>query len=292
VSNLQVLKTNPTEALKSPSWLSASPETVQEVVQSDNTCVSEPELFKAVVEWGNAQVEKANPDLEPDPTEVRSKIFPFLKSIRFTLMDSMQFTELCKTDTILTAEEKLNILMCLSAKSVEFMPNEFAGASQSPRKLLAVFDLPYVPSQLQPGDRHHRSYSHGRWSTLLLTFSVDKKARLVGVQVHPSDPTYSAELKNVVMELTDEYEGQTCSMYPDGSFVYQDKKYIRLRKNVDLVLTADLKYSLLFTRPEVHLKEVYSIQSLSPLNSGLMTLTLSTTKTLAPFSALIFELIV
>jgi len=49
-------------------------------------------------------------------------------------------------------------------------------------------------------------------------------------------------------------------MYPDGSFVYQDKKYIRLRKNVDLVLTADLKYSLLFTRPEVHLKEVYSIQ--------------------------------
>jgi len=109
---------------------------VLKVVQGDTIKISEEKIYSALVEWGKHQIQKANPGSKIDYSALRNKIAPFLKFVRFSLMDFKQFANICKVDKILSIEEKYNIMMSLALNSIEFMPKEFAGASQAPRKCL------------------------------------------------------------------------------------------------------------------------------------------------------------
>jgi len=268
------------EALKSPSWLLVSLETMEEVMQSDNIWFDELGLYLAVVEWGKAQA--LEDDCEPDYSVVRSKVFSLLKFIRFSKIDYKKFAAMCIDDKVLSTEEKLQILTCLSLNSLQFMPKEFCGATQSARNFPVVITLPYTSSPNQ-----QRGYNEQQYTTFNL--SVDKKARLIGLQVHQ---TCEGDLKNVVMELCD-VGGVMLSIIQTGfDFVFEEKKYVGVDMDADFVLRKGVQYSLKFSRPAgVYATSMFTLSGSSFVKGNLLSVELKSQSTTVPLTALVFQLV-
>jgi len=261
-----------------------SPETVQEVLKSDQLYVEELDLFTAVVEWGKAQVLKANPDSEPDPSKIRKTISPILKCVRFSLFDVQEFAKLCNTDKILSYKEKMQIFMCLTLNSLEFMPIEFSGASQEPRlKLVDVISLPYV--------NHGSSDPSYTIDTRSLCFVVDKRARLVGLNINASDSKFESELKNSALLLCDANGTKLCSICKkDMMGVFQGKKYIQVKMCEDFVLEQNVAYKLKWQCSGNQPIMLYQLFT-STRKGEFLSVTFKTTYTYLPLTELVFKLV-
>jgi len=271
------------EALKSPSWLLVSLETMEEVMQSDNICFDELGLYLAVVEWGKAQALEDDLDSEPDYSVVRSKVFSLLKFIRFSKIDYKKFAAMCIDDKVLSTEEKLQILTCLSLDSLQFMPKEFCGATQSARNFPVVITLPYTSSPNQ-----QRGYNEQQNTTF--NFIVDKKVRLIGLQVHQA---CEGDLKNVVMELCDVGGAILSGIIQTGfDFAFEEKKYVGVDMDANFVLRQNVLYSLKFTRPAgVYATTMFTLRGSSFVKGNLLSVKLKSQSTTVPLTALVFQLV-
>jgi len=251
-----------------------SPETMEEVLQSDDIWFDEVDLFKALIEWGKAQARKDDPDCEPDYAMVKIKISPLLKFIRFREMNCKKFAEFSFADKFFSTEEKLQILACLSLNSYEKMPKEFCGASQpSRRKTPIAMDLKYLPTS-------------GNFSVNVpIKFTVSKKVRLVGIQCQ------SPEQEQYGFDLYCKGEKICCTMYLVGPlFVFEDKNYFHVRSNA--VLEENVEYKLRFSSIPAQSKQtcLYSLDRQTLIQSKYLTLTLTSLTTTLPVTSLAFTL--
>jgi hypothetical protein len=90
---LQKISQNTALVLDSIFWLSATEETMQDIIEIEDLSVSQSDLFKAIERWGNARI-KAEKNHSCNDDELRAMIDSCIKRIRFMSMDANEFAEL------------------------------------------------------------------------------------------------------------------------------------------------------------------------------------------------------
>jgi hypothetical protein len=120
------MSNNTRGVLASDSWPNAPLDTVQDLLEMETLECSEVELIKALVKWGKFQVQLSRGD--PDVgEELRKKIEPCLKLIRFKALTQTAFAELAKIELchVLSLEEKFYILSAIVLQDWNSMPVQF-----------------------------------------------------------------------------------------------------------------------------------------------------------------------
>ncbi|XP_065348541.1 kelch-like protein 41b [Cloeon dipterum] len=115
---LNLIKRNASSVLKTQYWLLASDETVREVLSYCRYLLLAQEKFDALLAWGTAQVKRDEKICAEDELikQVREKICPFLSLIDFDLLSPREFASRFCKETVLTAEEKLDMLVRIVLK--------------------------------------------------------------------------------------------------------------------------------------------------------------------------------
>jgi hypothetical protein len=145
--------------------------------------IGEADLLRALIRWGKfkwQQQDKSGEDL-------RSKILPGLRHIRFDCLTQYEFVELCKEELgeVLTAAEKFSIAMSIFTGDWKMMPTDIVSHS----KLMSRHE-PYTFISL-PYEEDSSERLSGISGETDINFTVNKKATLVGVKLitkyaHPS----------------------------------------------------------------------------------------------------------
>lgn len=150
--------------------MSATTETIQDVLQLDELDVSELDLFKAITRWGLAKIQ----DKEKKVTELRAEVDPCIKLIRFMSMESKEFAELCNSTystNVLSLKEKHQILLSLVLNDPECTPEKFNRSNLS-RFVTDSAIICYT----------NFSQKHGTFAESL-AFSVNKAVTLLGLEI-------------------------------------------------------------------------------------------------------------
>jgi hypothetical protein len=121
---LQKISQNTALVLESIFWLSATEETMQDVLGIEDLSVSQSELFKAIERWGEARI-KAEKNHSCNDDELRAIIDSCLKRIRFMSMKVQEFAELSTSTNVLSIEEKYWILLAIVRNEPEYIPKTF-----------------------------------------------------------------------------------------------------------------------------------------------------------------------
>ncbi|CAB3377938.1 Hypothetical predicted protein [Cloeon dipterum] len=121
----RILKRNTSEVFNSPHWIKATPSTILEICEMKKLKIkSEGEIFQALLKWGEENCNNV------DKSDMREKIDSALKLVHFRAMSAEEFSELSLTTKVLTAEEKLQILLSISLGKSELMPTKFSMKNQ------------------------------------------------------------------------------------------------------------------------------------------------------------------
>jgi len=147
------------------------------IVCSDYLSATEIEILQALIKWGTAQLKSDDPNTEPGSLQIRAKIDPFIKEIRFRGMPLKQFAYFCTISDVLTHVEKYRILLCLNLCDAKYLPSGFSKKENS-RPWAIEMCLPNrldSDRELSPEDPKH------------FKFKIDKKAALCGFQIECSE---------------------------------------------------------------------------------------------------------
>lgn len=114
-----MLKARTKEVVASPSWPRSSFDAVSELVKLDVMTLSECQLFEALLVWGRANCKKDD--------GLRKLLQPLLSQVRFRCMQHTEFAQqVCLGNEVLTAQEKLQIMLCLVLGVDEHVPLGFS----------------------------------------------------------------------------------------------------------------------------------------------------------------------
>jgi hypothetical protein len=110
------------QVLASDYWQIAPLETVQDLMGMDILNAPEVEIVRALVKWGNAQVQFAGGDPQ-DGTKLRLKIARCLKLIRFKGLHQSAFAQLSIAElSSCLSTEKFAILVAIELGDWRLMP--------------------------------------------------------------------------------------------------------------------------------------------------------------------------
>lgn len=157
--------------LDSSCWLSATKETIEDVLGLEDLGASESDLFKAIIRWGEAQI-YARENQTSNDDELRAMVDSCIKLIRFMSMDIQEFGELCDLRNVLRHEEQDSIFLSIGKNDSDYMPENFNRSSLSRHKNLSqaiICNTNYTCS----GTRQNTS----------LKFSVSNVATLLGLEI-------------------------------------------------------------------------------------------------------------
>jgi hypothetical protein len=196
---LQILRHQTEVALASGDWLNMQLDSVLDFLQMDFMDVSEPDLVRALVKWGRAQVQRDGHDPE-DGQRLRSKMLPCLKFINFHVLSHMEFTLLCLEDLgrVMSYEEKFLVMMCITLEKWKMVPEEISLAKYPPRlRTFSVVELRYRSPDVENTTRYD-SFFHK------LTFEVNRSASLIGFQLETpqNSPVIESALRSYKVALT------------------------------------------------------------------------------------------
>ncbi|XP_059486599.1 BTB/POZ domain-containing protein 2-like isoform X2 [Neocloeon triangulifer] len=128
---MEVMSANIKEVLSSSHWQNASLDLIMDVLsQGDLNVDSECDLLEGLYRWGEANTKDRIG--KPSDAMVREAIKKPLEKIRFLSMEHQEFAAFCSKNknNIFTAEEKWNIIMSISIKSAENLPENFSSEMQ------------------------------------------------------------------------------------------------------------------------------------------------------------------
>jgi hypothetical protein len=149
---------------------------VKEFLQLQYLQANEEELFKALVNWGMHKIPPGPLGGHTLCTNLRVRILPLLKFIRFVTMGHQEFSQLCQgiLGNLLTTEEQNEISASIQAGDPTMMPAEFVLANTVERQRpYAVCRLPFALIEANTGDL----------SNICFSFTINRSAFLVGIQV-------------------------------------------------------------------------------------------------------------
>jgi BTB And C-terminal Kelch len=168
------------EALASQDWLNISSESVLEFLNMDCLDIKEADLLRALIRWGKFQTQQSGDDAVEN---LRSKILPGLRQIRFDSFTQVEVAQLCEGELkeVLTAGEKYSILMSLITGDWKMMPAGVVSSLKlAPRHGSYTFcPLPYDVEQ--PQYSICDSKIRQRASVM---FEVNREAVIVGVKIN------------------------------------------------------------------------------------------------------------
>jgi len=104
---------NAVHFLDSPEFLAVSGDVIAVVIKRDTFKVKEVDLFKSLIEWSIASCQRQ--DLEVTPENQRNVMDSFIHRIRFPLMTEAEFIETVEVTRILSDDERISILRCISS---------------------------------------------------------------------------------------------------------------------------------------------------------------------------------
>jgi hypothetical protein len=146
--------------------------------------IKETDLLKALIRWGNFQMQQNNDDAD---ASLRSKILPGLRKIRFGSLTQQELVQLCQEELgkVLTADEKSSIFMSFISGNWELMPSDFVSSTKlTPRHEPYTFcSLPYA------ADKNKNQLKCGnKLGDKCFMFKVDKMAAIIGVKLNLKAP--------------------------------------------------------------------------------------------------------
>jgi hypothetical protein len=170
------------EALASQDWLNISSESILEFLNMECLNIGEADLLRALIRWGIFQLQQQDKGGE----NLRIKILPGLRRIRFDCLNQYEFIGLCKEELeeVLTTAEKWSIVKSIITGDWKIMPTDIVSHSE-----LISRHVPYTFISL-PYEEDSFERSSGITGETAINFTVNKKATLVGVKlitkyVHP-----------------------------------------------------------------------------------------------------------
>jgi len=110
---LELIDENVTHVLDSPDFIGVSEEVMAGVVGRDAFPVNEIDLFKSLIKWSIASCQRQG--LEVTPENQRKVMDSFIHRIRFPLMNHQEFNENVVVTDILSKQEYMSILKCISS---------------------------------------------------------------------------------------------------------------------------------------------------------------------------------
>jgi BTB And C-terminal Kelch len=191
------------EALDSSDWLNISAESILEFLNMECLNINEADLVQALIRWGKFQLELQVDNLDEN---LRSKILPGLRKIRFGSLTQQEIVQLCQDELgkVLSAEEKCSIFMSIMSENWSLMPNEVVSSTKltprTPRHEPYTFcSLPFTADQNKIETRCGNNYG-GK----IFAFKVDQNAEILGVKLNLTAPYH--KLITFSLSNSDEYE--------------------------------------------------------------------------------------
>jgi len=170
------------EALASQDWLNVSSESILEFLDMECLNITEAELVRALIRWGKYQMQHGR-----GGKNLRSKILPGLRKIRFGSFIQLEIVQLCQEElgVVLSDGEKSSILMSIISGNWSLMPKDVVPSTKlTPRHGPYTFcSVPYAedPNKIQ-------SNRGNRFGAKCFIFQVDKNADIVGVKLNLKAP--------------------------------------------------------------------------------------------------------
>jgi BTB And C-terminal Kelch len=182
----QILEVETKQALASQDWLNISSESILEFL--DMEClinIKEADLVRALIRWGKFQIQQQDRDTLDE--NLRSKILPGLRKIRFDSLDYQEVAQLCTEEfgEVLTGDEKCSILVAIIKGDWELMPNNVVSSIKlnARHEPYTFFSLPYA------ADKNLNELKCGnQFGEKKLYFKVKKTAAIVGVKLNLTAP--------------------------------------------------------------------------------------------------------
>lgn len=190
----QVIKIKTWQVLRDKSWLKTSEEVVLKVMQMPALNATEDDLYRHLVKWGRAHVERE---------DLRAKIDNCLKHIRFCTMDEVVFSRWCCDSTCLTDHEKLKIFLSIAQNDVELLPEGFS-KSKHPRRCME--------------NSYEFDWTDYRQHAIITECTVNNQTRPVAVTVavEPSCYLTGVTLKSLTKKNSGEQVHLTCKVWSES----------------------------------------------------------------------------
>jgi len=113
---LTLIGQNVNTVLTGKEILSASPQTMETILQMEKIMVKEIVIYEMCIKWAKHQLQIQRSTENPTDLQIREMLGGLLYKIRFPIMDQAEFAEISECKTILTAEEKLSIFYFFTTK--------------------------------------------------------------------------------------------------------------------------------------------------------------------------------
>jgi hypothetical protein len=155
--------------------LTATKETIQDVLGLEDINASQSDLFKAIERWGKAQI-SAEQNCNED--ELREMVDSCIKQIWFMSMEVKEFAELSTSTNVLSIEEKYWILLAIVQNEPQYIPKKF---NQSNSRHLSPRNAPF--SSLSAIICNTNYICCGTLANTALKFSVSQSATLLGLEI-------------------------------------------------------------------------------------------------------------
>jgi hypothetical protein len=180
------LETKEALASQTQDWLNISSESILEFLNLECLNIKEADLVRALVRWGNFQMQQQDRDTLPDEN-LRRIILPGLRKIRFERLNHEELVQLYQEELgeVLTPGERCSILMAVISGKWELMPSDIVSSTKlTPRHVpYTFFSLPYAADQTKNETRCGNNFGEK-----FLLFKVDKNADIVGVKLNLTAP--------------------------------------------------------------------------------------------------------
>lgn len=165
---MQEISQNIIPILNSRGWLTATEEIVQDILQLDDLDVSETALFRAIENWGKAQIKTGG-----NLSELRKAVDSSIKLVRFMCMENSEFATLCISSDLLSIQEKYSIFLSISKSDPKYMPENFDRSKLTRRtdQRAIIYNTSCTP--LGVGVNFDESFR----------FSVNKSVTLLGLEI-------------------------------------------------------------------------------------------------------------
>ncbi|XP_059468430.1 uncharacterized protein LOC132192469 [Neocloeon triangulifer] len=263
---MEMISTCIKDIFQGEDWKKASLDFVMQVMKEEDLVINdECELLEGLVQWGAANA-LTDENGQPSDAQVREAIEEPLKMIRFLTMENQDFINFCSVSKydIFTVEEKWNIVISITNKSAEKLPQNFSREERqrfSVKKLISVKLI------------REMSFVYGRVMDdppiTCFGFRTNKIVKFVGLKLMP----FEAHKKDEIFEPDAEF--LICNMKKEKIFEGSTKDFVerlgfyKARRSVVLDANTQYKLSVKYLNMPDMSKNKLSYQYLQEITSNI-----------------------
>lgn len=180
---MSLIEKEASQVIQTEDFLAVPKDTLAAILHSDNLCVKEVCLFKAVTSWSrNACFTRG---IEETQTNKREMLGECLFSLRIPVMDVQDFRTVVVEEEILTEQEELQLFRYVTGnrqKSSDTVTNIAGFSTKTRRPTFVIFDLGIINNRRR-SDFELTFYQESRWERI----SVYSETEMVVTRMQVND---------------------------------------------------------------------------------------------------------